>query len=185
MNGLHTLELQRPSLSDRLLRRKPKENAAIEINNYVASTPLASVTGHDLARILTEHKCDYAEVKSALTVIYTQVLHHFSQDGRISAQEQSDLAHLQKVFRLTDAEAAALDQSVLLPLYQQAVRDYFADGHFTFKEREQVERLSRDLGQDAAEADAVILDEAFNAFERGTKRPAPADQPTTGEKKAP
>ena len=185
MNGLRTLELQRPSLSDRLLRRKPKENAAIEVNNYIASTPLEDVTGHDLARILTAHKCDYAEVKPALTVIYTQVLNHFSQDARISGQEQSDLMHLRKVFRLTEAEADALDHAVLLPLYQQAVRDYFADGHFTFREREQVERLARDLGQETAEADALILDEAFNAFERSTKRAAPADKSTTDKKKAP
>ncbi len=177
MNGLHALELKSLSLSDRLLRRKPKENAAIQINNYVASTALEEVTGHDLARILSEHACSYADVKPALTVIYTQVVNHFSQDGRISAQEQADLAHLQKVFRLSDAEAAALDREILLPLYQQAVGAYFADGHFTFKEREQVERLARDLGQDEAEADALVLGEAFSAFERSTKRNT-ADGPT-------
>src|SRR5918911_629491 len=119
MNGLSTLELKRPSLSERLLRRRPKENAAIEINNYVATTPLESVTGHDLARILAAHKCDYAAVKPALGVIYTQVLDHFTQDGRISAEEQAELTHLRKVFRLSEAEADALDQEVLLPLYQQ------------------------------------------------------------------
>ncbi len=170
MNGLRDLTLKRQSLSDRLLRRKPIENAAIQINNYIASTPLPDVTGHELARLLAAHHCSYADVKPALLTIYAQVLSHFLQDRRISAQERAALVHLKEVFRLTDAETDALDKAGLTPHYQQAVRDFFADGHFTFQEQAQVAQLTRDLCQDEAAADTVLMDEAFRAFERSTKR---------------
>jgi hypothetical protein len=170
MNGLDLLEQRRASLADRLLMRKPKENAAVEINNYVACTPLADVTAHDISRIMAEYKCAHRDVKPALALIYTQVVSHFVQDGKLSVQEQSDLTHLRKVFGLTEEEAGALDREVLLPLYQQAVRGFFADGHFTAAEREQLETIRRGLDRDKAEADTLIMDEAFRAFERGTKR---------------
>lgn len=170
MNGLQDLPVQRPKLRERLLHHPPKENAAVLINNYVASTPLADVTGRELARILTAHKCSYADVKPALLVIYTQVLSHFLHDGRISAEERAALVQLKQVFRLSDAETDALDSAVLLPHYQQAVRGFFADGHFTFHEQAQVAQLARDLCQDEATTDALIMDEAFRAFEQSTKR---------------
>ncbi len=170
MNGLHDLALQRPKLAERLRQRPPKENAAVLINNYIASTQLAAVTGHELARILSAHKCSYADVKPALIVIYTQVLSHFLQDNRISAQERAALVQLKQVFRLSDAETETIDHAVLLPHYQQAVRGFFADGHFTFQERAQVEQLARALGQDEAATDALIRDEAFRAFEQSSKR---------------
>lgn len=170
MNGLHILEEQRAGLLDRLRGRKPKEQAAAAVNNYVATTPLANVTVHDINRILTEHKCHRQDIKPALTAIYTQVLTHCTQDARLTAQEQSDLEQLRAVLGLTQEEADALDREALLATYQAAVRGFFADGHFTFREREQVERLTRTLYQDEAAADAVVMDEAFRAFERSTRR---------------
>ena len=179
MNGLQMLEA-RASLVDRLLGRKAKERAAIELNNYVATTPLADITAHDVERILAKYKCDHHDLKSALTIIYTQVLNHFAEDKRVSAQEREGLTHLRHVFGLTEAEVEALDQAVLLPLYQAAVREFFADGHFSFKEREQFERLTKNLGQDEAAADELILNEAFNAFEQSAKHEPTQEQ--TAEK---
>ena len=169
MNGLHVLDEKKAGLLDRLRGRRPKENASIALNNYVATTPLADINGHEISRILTEHQCRRQDVKPALAVIYTQVLNHFAQDRHLSAQEQSDLAQLRSLFGLTADEADALDAEVLSALYQQAVHDFFADGHFTFREREQLERLSRNFHQDEAETDTLILNEAFRTFEQGRK----------------
>ena len=177
MNGLQMLAEPRAGLLDRVRGRKPKEHAAIALNNYVATTPLANITGPDVSRILTEHKCQREEIKPTLVVIYTQVLSHFAQDAHLSAQEQSDLAHLRTVFGLTAAETDALDRDVLLGVYQTAVRGFFADGHFTFREREQLEKLAHNFEQDEADTDALILDEAYRTFEQSLKRPAATAAP--------
>lgn len=174
MNGLQMLAEPRAGLLDRVRGRKPKEHASIALNNYVATTVLANITGHDVSRILTEHKCQREDIKPTLVVIYTQVLSHCAKDAHLSAQEQSELAHLRTVFGLTAAETDALDREVLLGVYQTAVHDFFADGHFTFREREQLEQLAHNFEQTEADTDALILDEAYRTFEQSLKRPTRA-----------
>ena len=55
MNGLQVLELTRPSLPQRILRRKPRENAAIELNNYVANTPLTDINRQAVEKVLADY----------------------------------------------------------------------------------------------------------------------------------
>lgn len=177
MHGLQLLDLKQPSLSDLVLKRKRKENATIEINNYLAGTPLAEVTRAAVKKILKAYGCDHASTKPALTVIYAQVLNHFLEDRRISDEEQEQLTHLREVLGLTEDDARAIDRDVLLPLYQKAVGEFFSDGHFTFGEGQELERMSRELGLDAAETEAMTLKEAYRVFEQSTKRAAPDGDP--------
>ena len=177
MHGLQTLDLKQPSLSDLVLKRKRKENATIEINNYVAGTPLAEVTRAAVKRILKAYGCDYSTTKPALTVIYAQVLNHFLEDRRVSEEEQEQLTHLRDVLGLTEDDVRAIDREVLLPVYRKAVSEFFSDGHFTFAEGQELERMSRELGMDAAETDAMTLNEAYRVFEESTKRAAPDGGP--------
>ena len=181
MNGLRVLELTRPSLPERLLRRKPKENAAIELNNYVANTPLSEITRQAVEKVLVDYKCDYTEAKPALTTIYAQVLNHFLEDRSISDQERDQLTILRQAFGLTEEDARAIDREALLPIYQRAVSDFYADQHLTFGEKEQLERLSRDLRLDEAEAESMALDEAYRVFEETTRHAASDRQPPPEE----
>lgn len=69
MNGLEIIDEKDPSLADKLLRREPRENAYIEINNVIASAPIEQVTKDDIDRILADHKISSEQARSRLTYI--------------------------------------------------------------------------------------------------------------------
>lgn len=174
MNGLQVLDLKRPGLADRLLGRRPKENAAVELNNYVADTPLPEVKRAAVEAILSRHGLNHSDAKPAFALIYAQVLRHLSQDKHISDGEQWQLIHLRGVFGLGDDDLRAIRANVLLPIYREAVEASFADSHITPEEREGLEHLSRDLHLDEAEAELITFDEAYRAFEEAMGRGKPA-----------
>ncbi len=174
MNGLQVLDLKRPGLADRLLRRRPKQNAALELNNYVAVTPLPQVERAAIEEILSRYGLDISDARPAFAMIYTQVLRYFSEDRAVSADEQEQLSHVRGMFGLTDEEILTIRNEVLLPVYRAAVESSYEDGHLTPKEREGVERLARELGLAEAEAEVIAFDEAYRAFEEAMGKRSPA-----------
>jgi hypothetical protein len=174
MHGLQILDLKRPGLADRLLRRRPKENAAIELNNYVAATPLADVTRAAVEEILSNHKCAPAEAKPAFAMIYTQVLKCMTEDREITDVEQEQLNHLREVFGLADEELRAIEEDVVLPIYRDAVNSSLSDQHLAPRERERLEKLSHDLRLDEAEADLIAFEASYRVFEEAMSRRAAA-----------
>lgn len=170
MHGLQILDLKRPGLAQRLLRRRPKENAAIELNNHIAATPLGEVTRAAVEEILARHKCAPAEAKPAFAMIYTQVLKCMTEDREITDVEQEQLNHLREVFGLADEELRAIEEDVVLPIYRDAVNASLSDQHLVPRERERLEKLSRDLRLDEAEADLIAFEASYRVFEEAMSR---------------
>ena len=54
MNGFDAVELPRPNLLSRLLGRKPKAHALLEIQNLLAGRSLDTITSADVEHILSE-----------------------------------------------------------------------------------------------------------------------------------
>jgi hypothetical protein len=146
MNGLEVVELKQPSLADRMLRRKPKVNALLEIQNYLASTPISQTSSDIIQRQLKEYKVTLQEAKEAFAFFYAKVLSHFLRDREISEDEASDLQHLRAVLDLSDKDIRIAEGSLILPLYERAVKEALADHYITDKEREYLDGLQQRLG---------------------------------------
>lgn len=146
MNGLEIVELKQPSLADRMLRRKPKDNALLEIQNYLASTPISQMSSDIIQRQLKEYRVTLQEAKEAFVYFYTKVLSHFLSDREISEDEAADLQHLRAVLDLSDEDIRAAEGSIILPLYERAVKDALSDHYITDKERAYLDSLQQRLG---------------------------------------
>jgi hypothetical protein len=165
MNGLSLLELKQPSLTERFLGRRPKENAFIEIHNYVASTPILEVSRGLIEKTLSDYNADSAAASISLAIIYEAVLMHFARDKEINDEEQEQLDHLASAFGLTLAEIQKVHHSALMPLFERVVHGALADHELSSDERHYIERLHKNLRIPEDAAKAVYAKEAYASLD--------------------
>jgi hypothetical protein len=145
MNGLEIIDEKDPSLTDKLLRREPRENAYIEIHNAIARAPINEIAKDDIDAILTEHKISAAAAKSRLTSIYAEVLKHHIQDFQLSDEESQQLGHLRDILSLDPADTGHIHAAVLYPIFQNAVRNAVFDDKLTAEEEGWLNKIAKGL----------------------------------------
>jgi hypothetical protein len=170
MHGLQVLDLKQPNFTDRLLRRKPKENAALELNNFIASTPLLEIGREDINQILAAYDYTLIDAKPALVLLYQQILKHFSEDRNISGAEQSQLLHLRQIFGITDSEIAEIESKTLLPIYQNTLETMLSDGELSSEERDTLKKLAGDLKLGEALARRAYINTAHTFIQGALER---------------
>jgi hypothetical protein len=146
MHGLQFIDATEPGLADRLLGRKPKENAFIEINNIVASVPAAELTRDCIAERLEAHGITADEARPRLLSLYAQVLRNYIQGGVVTEEAAATLARLRELFGLNGADTGHVLAAIVLPFYERAAVEVLADRKLTDGEREYLETLVERLG---------------------------------------
>lgn len=170
MNGLELITPDAPSLLDRLRRRRQAGSFPVEVNNYVAATPLSEVTRDAVERIISDCGRAGGEVKDDCALVYARVLGHLALDGKITDEEMEQLQLLRGALGLSAEDVREAEARSLLPLYRERLKESLADRHLTHGEDERLKSLARDLGLDDAQTDDMVLNETFRAFERSTQR---------------
>ncbi|MBC7930667.1 MAG: hypothetical protein H7Z38_08870 [Rubrivivax sp.] len=170
MNGLELITPDAPSLLDRLLRRPQPRSFPIEVNNYVAATPLSEVTRDAVERIISDCGRAGSGVKDDCALVYSRVLGHLALDGKITDEELEQLQRLRGALGLSTEDVREAEARSLLPLYRERLKESLADRHLTQGEDERLKSLARDLGLDDAQTDDMVLNETFRAFEQSTQR---------------
>jgi len=169
VNGLELITPDAPSLFDRLLRRQTR-SFPVEVNNYVATTPLQEVTRDAVEKIISDCGRASSEVKDDCALVYARVLTHLALDGKITDEEMDELRRLRDALGLSAEDVREAEAKSLLPLYRERLKESLSDRHLTHGEDEQLKSLARDLGLDDAQTDRVILSETFKSFEQSTRR---------------
>ena len=146
-SAFQTLPLSRVSLLRQLLRRPPRENAWLEVNNLLAcAETVRDVRPEQVARIADRYGMPLrGEFIGRLERLYRDYLVHCLDDRRLSAEEVADLAHLKRILRLSDRTAASIHESVARQVYSQSVEAALADGRIDPDEREFLDTLQSHL----------------------------------------
>jgi hypothetical protein len=145
MNGLEIIDEKTPGFTDKLLRREPKENAYVEINNMIASAPLEQIARDDIDRVLAQHGISQAGARSRLMFIYSQVLRYFVRDFQLTDEELLGLGGLQEAFSMSQADAGYIHTSVIYPIFQNAVRNALFDNKVTDEEEAWLRQVANKL----------------------------------------
>jgi Chloroplast envelope transporter len=164
MNGLEIIDLNKGSFMQRLLKKEPKENAYVEINNLIAATPTTNIDKQHISSILERYKLSNEKAKSRLIGIYTQILKHFLKDFRISDGEHEELQRLQEVLWLDKNEASWINSAVINPIFQKFVRDTYLNGVVTEQEKSWLERVCEQLRIDEETKMELFTVEAHRAY---------------------
>lgn len=169
MNGFQITQLKNPGFVDRLFRRKPKENAYIEIQNKLAKVPIRDLPTDAVERVLTEYRLSFREARPHLRELYAKVLTHFVEDRELSDHEVDALKRLRDLFGLTDGDVAEAEKEIVHPIYRAEIQSAIEDRHLTAEEKERLEnlvcrlRLPEDIAQEIYKVDTnALIQRVFN-----------------------
>ena len=152
------LQLQRGTVMQRVLRKRPRENAWIEVNNLLADSPaIRDVRPEQVARIAERYRIPFrGEFCGRLERLYNDYLLFCLADARLSPEELSDLAHLKRILRLNERALTAIHEKVALKVYSQSVDAVLADGRIDVHEREFLNTLQHHLAISGAVVDRIM-----------------------------
>ena len=151
------LDPVQPTLWQKILRRKPRENAVVVINNRFAdAASVRDVSPAEVAAICREHRVELTgPVGGRLERLYRDYLAHCFSDRRLSQEELADLAHLKAALRIGDETVAAIHDYVARQVYSRSVTEVLGDGIIDEAERAFLAQLQRELALSARAASRI------------------------------
>ena len=129
------------------------------------------VTVEQVREIGALHSVDLAtELHTARAGLYRRFLEYCLQDQLLSAEESDELAHLQQVLALSDADAGRVHEQVAHDVYGRAIDQVLADGRVDPEEAEFLRRLGRDLALPEPQASRLMDEGSGRARQRFLSR---------------
>jgi flavin-binding protein dodecin len=121
--------------------------ALAEIETVLAGAArLSEIPPERLQQIATRHGINLERKHAApRRNLYRRFLEHCLVDCALSAEESADLAHLQRLLRLGDADAAHVHDEVAQAVYGRAVAEVLRDQQLDPEERSFLERIGANL----------------------------------------
>ncbi len=160
MNGFEIIDLKKASFMDKVLRRQPRENAFVEINNLLACVPILKLDEESIENCLDKYKITHEKARSRLLDFYSVLLRYFVIDYDISKEEYTKLNHLQKIFSLESKEVNSVHRAITEPIYKRHVMNVVYDGILSSKEKKQLEELTVRLRIPKSSAKKIYTAEA-------------------------
>jgi Chloroplast envelope transporter len=148
----------RPTLVQRLLRRKPAGNALVDVlRSFEQADSPRDVRPVHLERIAAEYGVDpRTAFRADLERMYREYLVHCLVDRRLSEDEISSLDHLRSLFGLDATTCEAIHRNVARQIYLKSVAEVLADGAIDEDEREFLARVRDQLAIPEAVAENIV-----------------------------
>ena len=136
-----------PNLLHRLLRKEPKENAIVAINNLLAHASHPSEVAEPAVQEVAERYTVNLQrsFSSELQELYAQFLRHCLEDQSLSEREVTELAHLKQILGLTDSQVGEIHANIVGAVYSASVDEVVADGRLSEEERDFLTKLESEL----------------------------------------
>jgi hypothetical protein len=146
-----------PTLWQRLLHRRPRENAFVEVNNLLAAAPsVRAIDATDVQRICRLHRVELrGPIAGRFERLYRDYLLYCLEDRHLSDDELADLQHLRVVLRIGSEAALAIHEYAARHVYSRSVGDVLADGIIDEDERAFLSALQRTLSIGPRTADRI------------------------------
>ncbi len=138
--------LKKPSFFQKVLGKKVKENALIEVNNLLAEKELQTITVDEVYAIAEKYGVSFeADYDNEMATFYQEYLNSCLEDKFLSEEELNDLKHLKYILGLNDKEVDEIHQALAGKIYKNEVIKVIQDGELDEKERIFIEKLQNDL----------------------------------------
>src|SRR5687767_10945437 len=145
MNGFEEQPLKEPGFFGRLIGRPVPENAFVELQNLLATTPIGEISPRAVQGIFDRAGLEPSRAHPRLKEIYSRVLSHFAGDLDISDAEVADLRKLKLMLGLTDRDVTDCERGVLDPHYVGALKVMLADRRLSEEETSRLSLLAQRL----------------------------------------
>jgi hypothetical protein len=143
-----------PTLWQRIFRRRPKENAFIEIHNLLAGADsVLDVNAAAVEEVCRRYRMDLAgPLAGRLERLYRDYLTFCLEDRQLSDTELACLSHLQTLLRVDNETAQSIHDYVARYVYSCSVSEVLEDGVIDADERAFLQQLQHDLAVPARAA---------------------------------
>ncbi len=146
MNSIYNIKEEiKPAFLDKILKKLPEENAAIEINNLLATKPILSIQENEIANIISKYKFKNVNITKELLDLYKIYLKHCFEDNIITEDENKNLVHLKSIFNLSNSVTAGLFDSIASELYKSSFNELVKDGSIDESEKEKLLKIKNEL----------------------------------------
>ncbi len=160
MNGLQIIDLKEASFMDKVLRREPRENAFVEINNLLACVPIFKLDREGIDQSLKKYGVSHAKARSRLLNFYSIIMKYFLLDSKLDASELERLHHLKYILTLEDREIGSVHKNLVQPIFRTYIRNAISDGKLTVEEKERLQNFAERLYIPKEFAKQLYTDEA-------------------------
>jgi hypothetical protein len=136
------------------LKQQPEENAVIELNNLLASTPIKDISPTDVRAIEEKYAINLkAEFSLNLEEFYATYLNYCLKDRMLSGEELANLRHLQGILALDDKTTEKLSQEIKTAHIQNYVKKILTAQQFSPEEDEELTAILRNLNMESIISD--------------------------------
>ena len=141
-----TRDLEKPNFIQKILKKHPKSNLIIEINNLLAGRKLTEISVEDIQNISEKYKVNLTKkFKDEVENFYREYLEHCFNDRKLTDNEAKDLSHLKDILCLTDPAVSRIHDEVARNLYKESVEMALSDGHLDDIEKEFLKKIQKEL----------------------------------------
>jgi hypothetical protein len=162
MKPFRVQELSQPGLLKRVLGRKLRENAFVEIENLLANAlTIEQLAAADIINILSSYEIPREEAMPHLSSLYKQAVAYFAFDGVLSDDERQTLSKLRYVLDLDENGSTEVEASVLRDTYRQELKRALADGVLSPEEKTRLATMSKSFSLPEDTRVAIYKEETF------------------------
>lgn len=134
------------SFFQKLLRQLPEENAVVELNNLLASTPVQDISRQDIKSIEDRYRLSLKkEFALNLEEFYSVYLNYCLRNSDLNKTERDELYHLAEILKLEEHTLQYLHTRIGELVYRNAFAKVIADGRLSNGDMELLNRLQHAL----------------------------------------
>lgn len=147
MNNLFTkIELQSPNFLQRILKKQPKVNAFIEVNNLLATKPLNEIKIDDIEEIAAKYKINlHDNFLEQLKGLYERYLKKCFDDNILTDEEIAELNKLRHLLILKENDVIELNDKLGSEIYKKEYDKAINSGNLLKSKEEFLEKLQQNL----------------------------------------
>lgn len=155
-----------------------KRSAGQSIENTLAeAAKITNVSESDVRTACRSCSVDSRrQVLKECKSLYGRYLDYCFEDQKLTAEENEDLAHLQQVLGLSDADVRGVQDDVAISVYGRAVAEVLDDLRIEPDEAEFLQGLREALALDEGQAERILQEGALDARYRARQRATSADR---------
>jgi flavin-binding protein dodecin len=157
-------------------RRKTEAASAVEAL-LVGASRITEVTPADIVGACKSVKVDSArQIRKECKVLYGRYLDYCFEDKMLSPEESANLAHLQLILQLSDADVSGVQDDVSIAVYGQAVAEVLEDLRIDPDEASFLRRLREELQISETKAERILEDGTREARGRALRDASVSDE---------
>lgn len=162
-------ELKNPSVIQKLLKRSPKENAIIEINNLLAHNQdnLENLGIDDIERIAKKYKVNLdKKFKTFRIELFEKYINNCLADHKLDENEIASFSHLKQLLCLSDSEINQILERKTQLIFKQEAGKAVEDGNIDSEEKKNLEILKNNLLLSDVIADTILRKESETILQK-------------------